>query len=102
MKYRARLIDPEMHLEKPLQTLCNSYDEVQRWALHVLKKARSPLAVVNVYMTEEKQIAIIPKSSIEGGDCVSHSQVPSGASSGLGKDAGPGLSIEKSQTEGEA
>jgi hypothetical protein len=95
MKYRARLIDPgNTVVERPVEVFSHSRFQLEAWARTVLKKALSDQAAVLLYQSTEVQIAIIPKASIEGGGCVSSSQVTTGP--GSGKDAGPG------QTEGEA
>jgi hypothetical protein len=91
MKYRATLIDPGNTIsERPVQTFSNSRTTLDEWAKEVLKKAVSPDAAVNLYMMREEQIALITKASIEGGDGVSSSPVPTGAGPGPDKDAGPG------------
>jgi hypothetical protein len=62
MKYRARLIDPgDLHPERPTEAFFQSRHEADLWAVEVLKNAVSPDAVVNLYMTCEQPIAIIPR-----------------------------------------
>lgn len=66
MKYRARLIDHNFKRERPVEAYFNSRREADEWAKTVLTTvAVSPLAVVNIYMTTEEQVAMFMKKAVE-------------------------------------
>lgn len=61
MRYRAVLRDKgNTTPERPTQIMGNNRDEIDRWALQVLKTAQEG-AVVDVYETFESRIAVLPR-----------------------------------------
>ena len=59
-RYRATLDDGDATRERPLTIYGESLEEIERWAGEVLKKALDG-GVVNVYMTVEQHVKMIPK-----------------------------------------
>jgi hypothetical protein len=74
-RYRAKLIDPgNTNQERPVQTFANDLAVIKEWAYGsqeggmqrargVLETAVSERAAVIVYVLEEKQLAIWPKTA---------------------------------------
>jgi len=60
MKYRATLDDGDTTRERALTIHSNTLKDVREWADLVLAKAKNG-GVVNVYMTVEQHIEMIPK-----------------------------------------
>lgn len=59
-RYRAILADGDTTRERPLQIFGESIEELERWALKVLKDAPDG-AAVSVYQTVEQYVKLIPK-----------------------------------------
>lgn len=50
LRFRAVLHDPgDATAERPVQMFCNDWAEVTRWTAIVLKRAKSPDAIVRTY-----------------------------------------------------
>lgn len=62
MKYRALLFDPgNTQTERPIEVLGNHRAEMERWADAALAQAVSEDAAVKLYITEERELAIITR-----------------------------------------
>jgi hypothetical protein len=62
LQFRAILFDPgDLNPERPIQIVGADFQEVERWAVATVEKAKSPEAVVNIYQTIEQKIKVFRK-----------------------------------------